>query len=314
MVSIVSLGILLGIITSLDISLAPKKKGAFTRQLVTVLTSSIPAIYTAILGKETMNEFTETFFRFFYPTYLLTIIVSFVFLFFLIFKPAAKRIDLVKTTKFVTFLDFLFLGYQSFKERIEQIREDNIFYSGFKSEELLDQINELSGDTSEFIMEISRFMNTPIDFDGFALYIFERLTGIFFSETDIRLTLWMLNEENERLIPMISTREDILPGEIPIKERNLFTRSMELGRPLIYSENTNYHFNTKNRSIENGVYNDYSAYCLTYSKGDNRHIPFLCLSLDCRSESSIKRMHTLVKSGYLKIATDFISEKAIEES
>lgn len=88
MFTIICLGVVFGVFFSFDLFFSAKRKGTFIRQLVVLITTSIPAIYTATIGNDSGNNSIQIlWFNFFYPTLLVTLLSSFIVIFLFVYNP-----------------------------------------------------------------------------------------------------------------------------------------------------------------------------------------------------------------------------------
>jgi hypothetical protein len=310
MVTIISLGIVFGAFFSFDLFFSAKRQGTFVRQLISLITVSIPAIYNAIFQtiKPTDNTFSELWFTYFYLSFVLTLFVFFFIALVLIYIPLMNKIERNKSEKLFTFFDFLYKGYSSFKNDLEKTFEEDGKYRESKEDTIIFIHNDLRPELIEFITETYETIEDS-DIDGYLGYVLYGFVQRFMGECDARFTLRQLNSEKTKMITRFTTREDAMPGDIDISKKNMIKKSMELGKPLIYSENPTIHFKTTNNSIKKGVYEDYVSYCLLKTTDGK---PYYSICLDVKGENAKKRMKAFVDSLIFDIICNAITLKILK--
>ncbi len=203
-----------------------------------------------------------------------------------------------------TFFDFLFRGYKDFKKDFDELLSKHDKY-GLEKEVHY----ELKESIPKYISDIFSASEDE-DFEGFIGFILLGFVHQFLSETDARFTLRQINEEQTKMETIFTTREDSIPGSIPINKKNLIKRSMNLGVPLLYSRNKDHHYNTRNKSLKRGIYDEYVSYCLLKT-GDNK--PYFSICLDVKGEIAVNRVRTLVDSNYFTLICNLIAERIYKE-
>lgn len=309
MISIISFAILLGLFNSLDLCLTPKRKGAFTRQFISIITISIPAVYQAVLSTTSFdnNEFAKLWFNYFYLTYLLTILLTFSIILLFVYSPLNSKLKSSDRYHIFTFFDFLFNGYYSFKKEFDaQFILQNQAKIGVNPNEIH---NELRDSIPRFIREIYSTVDND-DFEGYVGYVLFGFVQQFLSETDARFTLRQLNTVTNKMEAVFTTRSESLPGPIPLNKKNLINKSMKEGIPLLYSRNESEHFHTKNKSLKKGIYDDYVSYCILKTH-DNK--PFYSICLDVKGDRAVNRIHTLVDSNIFTLICNAIAERILND-
>lgn len=307
MTSVIALAILLGLLNSLDLCLTPKRKGAFTRQFISIITVSIPALYQAVLLTASLenNAFAKLWFDYFYSTYLLTILITFIITLIFVFKPLNKKLKSTDRYHVFTFFDFLFKGYYEFKKEYDSLfKEQNQAKIGLHPNEIH---NDLKDSIPRFINEIYSTVEYN-DFEGYLGYVLFGFVQQFLSETDARFTLRQLNPKTNKMEAVFTTRTDSTPGPIPLNKKKLITKSMKEGVPLIFSRNESEHYRTRNKSLEKGLYDDYVSYCILQTD-DNK--PFYSICLDVKGDTAVNRIHTLVDSNIFTLICNPIAERIL---
>lgn len=132
----------------------------------------------------------------------------------------------------------------------------------------------------------------------------------FFGTIDARFTIRNFVEKTKTMNTVVTTRQDAIPGPIPINTNNMICESAKLGKPIFYSEHSNYHYKTSNHSIEKGVYIDYVSYALLTTEDEQ---PVWSLCLDVKTKAAANRLKALVHSGYFELICETIIEKLIFE-
>ena len=266
---------------------------------------SIPAIYQSVLKTTSLdnNSFANLWFDYFYVTYFISILLSFFITIFFIYRPLNKKLKSTDKYYIFTFFDFLFNGYNEFKKKFDKIYTEQ---NQAKIEVDTNEIHKnLQDSIPKFITEIFYTMDTE-DFEGYIGYVLFGFVQQFLSETDARFTLRQLNPESNQMEAVFTTRSDTTPGPIPLHKKNLISKSMSAGTPLIYSRNESNHYSTKNKSLQKGLYDDYVSYCILKTDDDK---PFFSICLDVKGDKAVNRIHTLVDSNIFTLICEPIAEK-----
>ncbi|WP_394701069.1 hypothetical protein [uncultured Acetobacteroides sp.] len=221
-----------------------------------------------------------------------------------------RKIERNKSDRLFTFFDFLYKGYYSFQSDLEAtFKEANV--NTDKNEESLIKIHQnLREDIIEFINEIYETIDDA-DIDGYIGYVLFGFVQKFLSECDARFTLRRLDSSQNKMVAIFSTREDIHPGDIDLRKKNLISLSLNLNKPVIYSENMKNHYKTSNNSIHKGKYEDYVSFCLLKTV-DNK--PFYSICLDVKGENAKKRMKAFVDSLVFDVICSAIALKFIKSA
>lgn len=289
-------GGLIGFFFSLDVCYKPKKKGSFVKLLALVVSTSVPAIISAFFNEE-IAKITSEKISFFYFGFILTFIVVVAFIYFRLFLPLINKLEKKGESKNFTILDLFKDGYSSFKDEFD-VEWNKVIDENKKERSLYkDTLEEIRPSYLTFINDInSKDYFNDLEIEVFLTTVITQFIYNFFGDYNARLTLREYDQSTNSMITKITTRKGTIPKPIPLDKPNLVSKSAELSKPLIYSENLDFHFNTSNSSIEQGVYSDYVTYCLLEDENDN---PVYSISLDVKGKTAALRMKTLVHSlGY----------------
>ncbi|MDQ7062042.1 MAG: hypothetical protein Q9M43_13365 [Sulfurimonas sp.] len=201
------------------------------------------------------------------------------------------------------FFVFLMNGYHDFKKKI------NIKLEVLKKEEqkynktYLKVHDELKNSLPKFILDIySSMYSRDDDFRTYSTYVMTKFINDFFSNSKARFTLRIIDQEKDEMKCKITTR-DTNPSNIPLSKKNMISQSLKKNKPLIYSENKDFHFNTNN-SIETKIFDDYVTYCIIVK---DKNIPIISVNLDVKGTESVDRMKAFVKTNVFTIVCDAIA-------
>ena len=316
MITVVSVAILFGIFFSFDLFFCEKKKGTFVRQLVSLFTVSIPALYNAISDPILEdNSFAYFWSHYFYPILLIVLILFGIVAYWGIYRSVVELVKGGKKENFYTFFDFIYKGYDKFKEDIGNEYDKNKAETTtiLENRDISATNSSLREDMIKFINDIYASIDDA-DIEGYIGYILFGFVDNFLAECNARFTLRQLDPASNKMEAKITTKVDATPGTINIRKANLITKSMELKRPVFYSEFPNMHFKTSQNSIGQGKYEDYISYCLLKT-ADGR--PYYSICLDVRGKTGIRKMRALVDSLIFEVICNAIALKilkTIEES
>ena len=81
----------------------------------------------------------------------------------------------------------------------------------------------------------------------FSCYVLERFISTFLSHTDARFSIREYDHNTNSMVAVFSTRHDDLPSPIPLNRKNLISHSMKMHKPVIFSRNKKYHYDTKKK-------------------------------------------------------------------
>lgn len=188
----------------------------------------------------------------------------------------------------------------------KNINTDNINFKYF-----LEYQEDMRESVMNFISDL--YWNYDLEESGLKEYVILVLTKFihqFIGINDARFTLRQYNPSTNSMESLISTRQDAIPGAIPMNCENLISESAKKDKPLIYSENKEFHFTSKNKSIDKGIYHDYVSYCLLETENNE---PMFSICLDVKNQTPINRMKAMVHSLIFEIICIPIIEKILIE-
>ncbi|WGH76171.1 nucleotide-binding protein [Tenacibaculum tangerinum] len=188
----------------------------------------------------------------------------------------------------------------------KNINTDNIDFKYF-----MEYQEDMRKSVLDFISEL--YWNYDLEEGGLEEYVILVLTKFinqFIGINDARFTLRQYNPSTDSMESLISTRQDAIPGAIPMNFKNLITESAKRDKPLIYSENKEFHYTSKNKSIDKGIYHDYVTYCLLETENNE---PMFSICLDVKNPIPINRMKAMVHSLIFEIICIPIIEKILLE-
>ena len=290
-ISSLLIGIFLSLVFLLDLFISKKTKGAFIRALIYAISFALPLIYRG----EFMSEVVYGFF--------IGLVIGSFLVFFGVYKKAIKKIESFDgDDENLEFFNLLMNGYSEFKDNINK-RLDLIKKEKDKYNKTYVKVHdELTVRLPKFVLSIYSHMYTKDDdFSKYATYVMQSFINEFFSNSNARFTLRIYDKNKNEMITAITTR-NIEPTNIPLSKKNMITYSLEKNKPLIYSENKDYHYDT-NLSIQKNVFDDYVTYCI---EADN-DIPIISVNLDVKGEEAVNRMKAFVKTNIFTIVCDAIT-------
>jgi hypothetical protein len=310
--SIITLAIILGAFFSLDLLFSKKEKGSFVRSLIVLLTVSVPAIYKGALLTEVTTEenWANLWMVFFYPTFCVVIVITFLVTYFCTYKPIVDKYNNINNLKILTFFDFIFNGYRQFKIELESYSREIIKESENYKKGHLSVLASMDKDLRNFVHEIYLTLDSETETDGYVTYFLSEFINVFFGKSNARFTFRKLSEDGKYMDAILTTSSQI-PSRIPLGKRNLISQSAKMGIPLIYSKNKHFHHKTPNDSHGNSFYDDYVSYCLLENENGT---PYISLSLDVKGEMAKKRMHALVDASIYQIICQLISIKILKDN
>ena len=310
--TIIILGAIFGLFFSFDLFISPKRNGTFIRQFVCIITTSIPAIYNAVFMEVSLedNSFPYLWIKLFYPSFacvlLLSILISYIF----IYNKLINQIEINKSNKLFTYLDFIYKGYHLFKKDLEDtFKEEHENRKIAKDTEISQTLNKLRIELVKYISDIYQTIDDA-DIDGYMGFVLYGFVRKFMGECDARFTIRQLDLETNKMYTVFTTKGELKPGDINIKKNNLITKSIKLGKPILYSENKKSHFKTINNSIAKGIYDDYVSYCLLKTE-DGR--PYYSICLDVKGEYAKQKLKVFVDSLVIEIICNAITLKLIKK-
>lgn len=309
-VSIISIGILLGLFFSFDLCLMEKNKGAFVRYLLYMFTVTSPAVYNSIVSTKPLDisSFAYYWLKFFYPSFFVAIIIFSFFSYFFLFKKLQKRVNCLNLHIIITVLDFLYDGYKKFKENLEKIMAEEKEERKTIEEGVLNLSHNLEDDIVNFVATIYETVEHN-DIAGYVGYVLLDFINRFLGQTDARFTLRQLNLDKNVMEAKLTSRHDKVPGDIKLNEDNLIVESLQQGRPVLFSEKKGKHQRTKNDSLNN-IYDEYVSNCLVVTE-DGR--PYISISLDVKGENSVNRLRAFVNSAIFSIICEALSRNILSK-
>jgi hypothetical protein len=85
---------------------------------------------------------------------------------------------------------------------------------------------------------------------------------------------------------------------------------------MLFSENSDYHFDTGNNGLSSGRYDDYLTYTFASYEVDCELLPLLSLCIDVKGSENVKQLKRIEDSGILEVLIDqlddFIDRSALE--
>lgn len=286
------LGLVIALAYVLDISYSKKNNWFFGRSLAYVLSATLPLIFNENIPNKAFYGFG------------IGLILGFAWIYFSIFKQSIKKLkNYDNEDEDLEFFVFLMNGYHEFKKkinlRLKEIKKEEQKYN----KTYLKVHEELKDSLPKFILDIySNMYAKDDDFRTYSTYVMTKFINDFFSNTNARFTLRILDQNKHEMKCKITTRDKI-PSNIPLKQKNMISQSLKQSKPLIYSENKEFHFDTNN-SIETKIFDDYVTYCIIVK--DN-NIPIISVNLDVKNEESVDRMKAFVKTNIFTIVCDAIA-------
>jgi len=197
------------------------------------------------------------------------------------------------------------------KNNLNKEYSQNIDFNNPDLSRFLSFHKDMRGSIIDFISEVYwSYDIQDCELDEYLTFVLTKFINQFLSINDARFTIRAYDEESNSMVTYKTTRDDAIPGPIPLDKPNLITESALQNKPLIYSENKDFHYTTKNQSIKKGTYKDYVTYCLLET---NQNRPIYSLCLDVKNQSSINKMRTLVHSLVFEIICNAIIEKFLIE-
>ncbi len=294
-IAAVSIAFIFGLFFFLDLIFNTKRNnGFFIRSLVVAITISLPKIIGIFVDKkeEINNVLCFTILIF---VSMVALCLLFSYIFYRRFKSQySKSIFL---NECITFLNLLRYGYDGLIENIKKGIEKNERKLLEDQRSLIHVMQDLGEDISLFLITIYKLSFTEVDPKGYAYYVLNEFVNKFLSSQESRFTIRKLNNNNEMEV-FLTTSEKRPPTNIPLNKVNMITQSLRYKKPLIYSRNTEYHYNTQ-KSIAHGVYNDYVTYVLISDSSGEK--PLISVNLDVRSRETQRKMIALVDSSLFRM-------------
>jgi len=289
--SSILIGIFLAFVFLLDLFTSKKTKGSFVRAFMYALSVALPSIYHGHFDSQVIYGFGIGAF------------LGFVLIYYGVYKKAIKKIEnFDKNDEDLEFFMLLMNGYSEFKKKInikiKEIEKQQKHYD----KTYIKVHKDLSESLPKFIILIYADMYTKDkDFTAYSTFVMQGFINEFFSNSNARFTL-RINDIAKNEMITVNTTRDTLPSPISLSEKNMITHSLKLNKPLIYSENKEYHYDT-NKSIRKKVFDDYVSYCI---EADNE-VPIISVNLDVKGNEAVSKMKTFVKTNIFTIVCDAIT-------
>lgn len=291
-ISALILGFIIAIAYVFDITYSKKGSWFFGRSLIYVLSVSLPLLFNENIPNHAFYGFA------------IGLVIGGFYIFFGIYKKSIKKIEeFDDKDEDLEFFNLLMNGYSDFKNKVKEKRKVLEKQQEKYNKTYLKVHDELKKSLPKFILDIYSSMHSKDnDFRTYSTYVMTKFINDFFSNSNARFTLRILDQNKNTMTSKITTRE-IAPSDIPLNKDNMISKSLKFKKPLIYSENKKYHYDT-NISIEQKIFDDYVTYCIV-AKDNN--IPIISVNLDVKGEESVNRMKAFVKTNIFTIVCDAIT-------
>ena len=288
-ISALILGFVMAIAYILDVTYSKKSAWFFGRSLVYVLATTLPLIFNQNIPNYAFYGFG------------IGLVIGSLYIYFGIYKKSIQRIEeLDDKDEDLEFFNLLMNGYSDFKNRIKEKRKILEKKQEKYNRTYIKVHDELRKSLPKFILDIYSSMHfKDDDFRTYSTYVMTKFINDFFSNSNARFTLRIIDQTKNEMKCKITTR-DVNPNNIPLNQINMISQSLKLSKPLIYSENKKYHFDTNN-SLESKIFDDYVTYCII---AQEKNQPIVSVNLDVKGEESINRMKAFVKTNIFTIVCD----------
>lgn len=285
------IGLFLSFVFLLDLFISKKTKGAFIRALVYALSVALPSIYSGEFPSQVIYGFG------------IGLVIGFILIYFGVYKKSIKKVeDFDDKDENLEFFNLLMNGYGEFKRNIDYKLKEISKKEEKYNKTYLKVHDELKDSLPKFIIKIySRMHNKNDNFTAYATFVMQTFINDFFSNSNARFTLRVLDSESNEMVAEKTTR-DKLPTSIPLSSPNMIKQSLKVNKPLIYSEHKKYHYDTS-ISIQQKVFDDYVTYCIEA----NGSTPVISVNLDVKGEESVNKMKAFVKTNIFTIVCDSIT-------
>ena len=301
-ISIVAISVIFGVAFSLDLILTKKGGGYIVRNLVSIFALlSAPNLMKKIFGEEEKN-YTNLWNDYFYIVLVIIIALSFLIVYFSVYRPIITESNFNKLKRRFTFLDFIENGYANFKKEIESTQQE---YDDKKIDSL--KINDkIRTELISFVAQTYQLAGKHSDNNAYITYVLTSFIDKFLGHCDARFTLRKLDAETGKMKALITTGNDSIPGDIDMKKPNMIKESIKKNRAVIYSENIRCHYKTSNNGISKGLYEDYVSCCLVQTD-DKKSKPLYSICLDVKGDNAKQRMNAFVDTLIFDIICKAIS-------
>lgn len=197
--------------------------------------------------------------------------------------------------------DELISDFRSLSDQLTQI--GNLKISDYSSSSISElRILEEEFTRAKATMLLTSFMNFYFE-KGSRNYRFT-IRKLNFIERTMESTIALCDQDNNEA------------GPIPLDSPNLIIRSHETDCPMIFSENSEHHYDTGNGGLNNGRYDDYLTYTFASVEVGSETLPLLSLCIDVQGTENAGQLKEIKKSGILDVLTDklddFIDRSALD--
>jgi len=284
------LGFIIAVFYILDIIYSKKGAWFFGRSLVYVLSVTLPLVFNKSVPSQAIYGFA------------IGLIIGILYVYFGVYKKAIRKIEeFDDKDEDLEFFNLLMNGYSKFKSKIKEKRRVLEEQQQKYNKTYLKVHEELKKSLPSFIVKIySRLHEKNDDFTAYATYVMETFINDFFSNSNARFTLRIIDKEKNAMVAEITTRTE-KPSDIPIDKTNMINCSLKSRKPLIYSENKKCHYET-DKSLKEKIFDDYATYCIEADK----NTPIISLNLDVKGKEAVNRMKAFVKTNIFTIVCDAI--------
>ncbi len=292
----ISIGILFAIIGFIDILSFRVAKRSFLNYLIHLSTSSLPLILQTI-GLKVSDKF--------YISYYLSFIVFTIFIIFFIYKTTYSKLlhhlNNLNPNHNLTFLGFLIYGYKNFIKEIEKEKSKALLTisENFKDLPTPSPLWSYYKDAGLFVRQLYNIKK-----DDSVVYVYcilQSFIDTFIGNSNARFTL--RKNENGEMVTKLTTRTETFPSPIPLSQVNMISKSLEIGIPLLYSINKEYHYSTGKNTVPK-IYPEYVTYCLTNIKNEPEYS--VCLEVKFGFEGLLK---SIVNSALFSIICETIASE-----
>ena len=295
-----SLGILFGTLGAIDLVLFKIKNTTSLLKYGLFLTIPVfTSLVYPIIAEWVSGDAQQVNLQYLYVSFLFTATLVLGIIYFSIYLPMMRRHPLST----FDYLDYIKLGHSEYKEalRNEPVRHENILININKNTpKYVDGIYLLLSDVDdEFDLKFEEIL-------VFSLFTFIEM---FLDNNHSRFTIRVLNEKTLTMETIKTTRDDSPPGDIVLSERNSISRSMNEGKPILYSRNKDEHQSTVQNSLHKGIYDEYVSYCLMTKEINGEHYPLFNVCIDVKGKELSEKLSVLIDQPVFKIMCERLSEK-----
>lgn len=272
-------GIILALFFLLDIYHSEKNKKGFIYRLIIIILTTIPLFIDSISGVDKYSLYSSFFAS-------LVIGTSLIYIYFF---NISRKYNL-------QIMDCIFEGHVKINKKINKyksnLKEEKVKYD----ESILKVHNVVKKNLPLFVNSMYRDSIEYDKFTDYVVYVFEDFIDTFFAKVHASFTLREIDDTKKNMIAIATTRES-MPSNIPLNSNNLISFSAKDKEAKIYSRCKEKHFCT-NKSIKNGIYDDYVTYCLFTTKDGT---PAMSINFDVAGEEAVNKMRALVDTSIFDI-------------